>query len=209
MVPRRIGALQFAEAWMSVQDTIASRLKRAVTPTSLVAAAVLLAAGMALGQVLPVKEWIMPAAAPDEVAPDAWRAAFAADFSLTTTQTLVSMPQQDRLTQLGLVVIGKRLGIDLAPARVQLQKEILQRSGLFFFRNAFVGQVVYFDDENGAMALYILKRDQAAEPVANERRGAMNVATWSSGSHAFMLVGVAPDTVLADLAGKLKAQLQP
>ena len=192
---------------MSSQDTRDSRFKRTFAPLPLALAALLLVIGIALGQVLPVKAWLMPAPAPDQVAPDAWRSAFAEDFSLTTTQTLEAMPQDSRSTLAGLAVIGKRLGIDLAPARVELPKEILQRTGLFFFQNAMVGQVVYVDEENGAMALYILKRDEPATSVTTERRASLNVAYWSGGGHAFMLAGVAPDMVLAEIAGRLKAQL--
>lgn len=178
-------------------------IRRLVLP---ICALLVLMAGFGLGQVVPLKDWLAPADS-DQVAPDAWRAAFSADFALTTLQTLELMPQQDRQTRLGLGVIGKRLAIDLAPEKVDLTKETLLRSGLFFFRNAHVGQLVYGDDENGAIALYILQRDEAAEPVATERRSGLNIAYWSSGTHAFMLAGVAPDSVLADLAGRLKGQI--
>jgi len=180
---------------------------RLLAPLPLALAALLFLAGLGLGQVLPLKDWLAPAADPDQVAPDAWRAAFAADFALTTTQTLEIMPHDDRMARLGLGAIGKRLSIDLSPSRLDLPKETLLRSGLFFFRNALVGQVVYADEENGAIALYILKRDDPPAPIAAERRNGLNIAYWSSGGHVFMLAGVAPDSVLADLAGKLKAQL--
>lgn len=179
----------------------------AVRPAALAAGLALFALGVGAGRYAPAEWWPSFGTASEQDSPEAWRSTAADYLALTTSQTLLAMPRDQALIRSDLAVVGKKLGLDLSPDRVELTKLALMRVDLYHFRNAPLVQITYFDPENGPVALCILGRKQAPEAPESERRNGMNIAYWSSGDHAFMLVGRAPDEVLAPLATQLAQRL--
>lgn len=172
----------------------------------LVLAVLLLASGFALGQVVPLRDWLGGGSGEVVESPHDWRGAFANDFALNTTQTLVAMPEDDRLVRAGLGVLARRFGLELTPEKTDMPRQALRRADLLFFRNAQYGLLVYADGENGPIGFYFGKRDGAASAVATERRDGMNIAWWSSATHVYMLTGLAPESVLGTLATEFRSR---
>jgi anti-sigma factor RsiW len=144
----------------------------------------------------------------EDVSPEAWREVVAEYLSLTTSQTLAAMPLDEAVLRADLAAVARRLNLDLTTNNVLLPTQELRRVELFHFDNAPLAQIAYLDEENGPIAFCILGRAGEPGDVEAERRRDMNIAYWSSSTHAFMLVGRAPPEVLLKLADTLSARFK-
>jgi len=70
-----------------------------------------------------------------------------------------------------------------------------------------VAELMYTRAKGLPIAFCVLARDGAPSALVVERRGAINLATWDDGHHAYIVVGDAEQAMIRDLATRAKAQL--
>jgi hypothetical protein len=162
------------------------------------------AAGASASHLVP---WLAGSEAPAAVGEDAWRTAVAANLDLTTSQSLLGLPRDASTLAGDLARVGKEAGLPLTADRIALAGRAVSRVELYHFEGAPLAQVVYFDSENGPIALSILSKPGSPSGLEGERREGMNLAVWSSATHAFSLAGRAPPEVLQDLARQLAGKI--
>ncbi|MBX4967377.1 anti-sigma factor family protein [Rhizobium binae] len=118
-----------------------------------------------------------------------WRAVVADYISLYTAETLAGpVPgRQDQAAQ--LASLDEKLGLSLSAEAVSLPGVDFKRALLLQYDGKPLAQIAYLDPETGPMALCIVKSDAGPKAPDLENRKGMNVVYWSSGTHAFMLIG--------------------
>jgi len=153
--------------------------------------------------------WLGRGETPRSAGEGAWRTAVAANLDLTTSQSLLGLPRDASVLAGDLARVGKQVGLALTADRVALAGRAVSRVDLYYFEGVPLAQVVYFDPENGPIALSILSKPGSPSQLEGERREGMNLAAWSSATHAFSVAGRAPPEVLQDLATQLAGKISP
>ena len=183
-----------------VAERAARRRTLARWSTGLAAGFVLLLVGAGADRLL----LRVPIASPGEIASsdesDDWRRAVAQYLSLTTRDTVSTIPDSDAIKQQELARVGSRVGFDLTPARVDLPDLTLKRAEAFDYDGKPLGHMAYLDPLNGPISLCIFARPQSDAPPRVERRQGMNVVYWSHNNRGFMLIGHASVERLQSLA---------
>lgn len=192
-------------------ETAPRRPQRGAVVVAVAVGLALFAAGVAAGHYAPAGWWPFAARPADanDVPPDAWRDAVAGSFALTTSQTLLAMRSAGQPVAKSLAIAAKELKLDLSPGRLTSGGLSPERVIFYRFDGRWLLEIDYLDAENGPIALSILDRPGEAAGVASELRRGMNVAYWSSPTHAFLFVGRAPDSILAERAKAMAQQLGP
>lgn len=171
--------------------------------------AVALAIGIAIGALSPLRQWFGAGTDADAAAPDAWRSALVELAKHHTSETLVALPQDETANRARLAALAKLLEIDLAPERVDASGRRPRFVDYLFHANQRYGEIVYFDEENGASSLFIARRDGADAAPVSEIRDDMTAIYWSTPKHVFMLTGPGAEQTLRPLADALHKQLSP
>jgi anti-sigma factor RsiW len=138
-----------------------------------------------------------PAGNPD--VSDDWRSAVAQYLALYTRDTLAEAGDGAGDSRQQLASLGKRLGLSLTPERVDLPDLPLKRADLYDYDDKPLAFLAYLDPRSGPVALCITTGG-GSEARRVERRGDMNIVSWSQGPHSFMLIGRASSGTLQTLA---------
>lgn len=135
-----------------------------------------------------------------------WRAVVAEYIELYTPDTL-SAPAGDRAAQVAqLNQVGSKLGLSLSPETIALLGADFRRAQVLEYDDKPLAQLAYLD-QDGPMALCIVKSARgAAAPDMESRRG-MNVVYWSTRDHAFMLIGHGTADRMKAVADDVRARL--
>lgn len=146
-------------------------------------------------------------AAPDDDA--RLRGEVAEYMALYTADTLIhtSLDDGERAAQLRFT--GDRLGLDLSSFALTLGGLAMRRAQVLQYDGKSLGQILYLDPQHGPLALCILAAPSAPSPIAGERRHGMNVISWATTAHSFVMASHCPpeqlrargDEVSAALAG--------
>jgi hypothetical protein len=210
-VAEAYGALLTAAPMARLQAGLASAIAttapgarpgwKGLRPAAIAAGLALFALGTLAGGVAPtVWSSFVATDQTGEAGEEAWRDAVADYVGLTTSQTLLAMrPSSDQLlTDLRRALAKADVTID--PNAFRLPGRSLMRVELYHYNNEPLVQLAFLDEENGPISLCITKRAGPVEAPESERRKGMNIAYWSTPTHAFMLISRAPDEVLQKLA---------
>ncbi len=142
----------------------------------------------------------------DQETPDAWRTKVADYWGLTTSQTLLEMPNDTASTQRDLSVATRKLGFPLTPEQVALPVQDLKRVELFHYDNAPLVELAYFDELNGPIAFCIFANNPGTvTPPQLEQRKGFNVVYWSDTKRSYMVIGHGPDEIMQKI-GNILAQ---
>jgi hypothetical protein len=190
-------------------EAAATHLPSAVRPRAwLYTCALAFALGAAAGVSAPhIFPGLVGGEAPAAAGDGAWRTSVAAKLDLTTSQSLLGLPRQSSVLLEDLAKVGKQVGLDLTADRLALVGRAIGRVELYHFEGVPLAEIVYFDPENGPIALSVLARPGAPSGLEGERREGMNLAVWSTARHAFSLTGRAPPEVLQGLAKELAGKI--
>jgi hypothetical protein len=167
----------------------------------------LFAAGYVAGHGLPAGLPFGGAPEQAEESPDHWRQVVADYLTLTTSQTLTALKPPDEQLKAELGTALAKVGLKADRTLFDLPGRRLMKVELYHYDGSPLVQITYLDEENGPISLCLTRQADRATTVETERRGTMNVAYWSSASHAFMLVGLAPEQTLTEIAARLAPEL--
>ena len=178
-------------------------------PAAIAAGLALLLVGAGIGRYLPVQWWPFGATQEAEQdAPDAWRTKVAQYWGLTTSQTLLDMPNDTPSAQRDLAIATRQLGFPLTPQQVALPVQELKRVELFHYDNAPLVEIAYFDELNGPIAFCIFANNPgtATQPELEQRKG-FNVVYWSDAKRSYMVIGHGPDEIMLKIGDILAKQV--
>jgi anti-sigma factor RsiW len=204
---------QAMKAVPSVESSSAAATSRSfwrLPPAAIAAGLALFLVGTGAGHYAPPGLWPFGTAQKgDHEGPDAWRAAVAQYWGLTTSQTLVAMQRDPAATQKDLAIATARLGFPLSPGKVALPVQELKRVELFHYDGSPLVEIAYLDELNGPIAfcIYANKPGVVASPALEQRRG-FNVVYWSDAERSYMLIGNGPDEIMQKLAEMLAKQVE-
>ncbi|KHA70492.1 transcriptional regulator [Pseudomonas chlororaphis] len=133
-----------------------------------------------------------------------WRALVGDYMALYVPQTLDHLPTDEASQRAQLRTVDARLGLNLSPATLKLPGAEFKRAQMLEYDGVPIAQIVYLDLKHGPLALCVTRSNSGSQPLAHERRHAMNVVYWTEREHAWMLIGRNPASDLEKL-GELLA----
>ena len=134
-----------------------------------------------------------------------WRQTVAESISLYTPETIAFAPNEPSLIERELAAVGSKLHLPLTLDRVSLPDLALKRSQLLDYDEKPLGQIIYLGQQIVALCVYADGQPDTIQRT--EQRAGMNIVYWSSGGHAFMLVGRTPVPELQRFANQIFHQL--
>jgi anti-sigma factor RsiW len=176
-------------------------------PAAIAAGLALFLIGAGIGHYAPASGWPFGASQEaEQEQPDAWRTKVAQYWGLTTSQTLLEMPNDTASAERDLAVATQRLGFPLTPEKVALPVQELKRVELFHYDNAPLVELAYFDELNGPIAFCIFANNPGSvtQPELEQRKG-FNVVYWSDAQRSYMVIGHGPDEIMLKI-GKILAR---
>lgn len=132
-----------------------------------------------------------------------WRELVGDYMALYVPQTLDHLPADEANQRAQLRTVDARLGLSLSPATLKLPGAELKRAQMLEYDGVPIAQITYLDAKHGPMALCVTRSNSGSQPLAHERRHAMNVVYWTEREHAWMLIGHNPASELEGLARHL------
>lgn len=132
-----------------------------------------------------------------------WRELVSDYMALYVPQTLDHLPADEANQRAQLRTVDARLGLSLSPATLKLPGAELKRAQMLEYDGVPIAQITYLDAKHGPMALCVTRSNSGSQPLAHERRHAMNVVYWTEREHAWMLIGHNPASELEGLARHL------
>ncbi|MBK5373425.1 transcriptional regulator [Pseudomonas sp. TH43] len=132
-----------------------------------------------------------------------WRELVGDYMALYVPQTLDHLPADEANQRAQLRTVDARLGLSLSPATLKLPGAELKRAQMLEYDGVPIAQITYLDAKHGPMALCVTRSNSGSQPLAHERRHAMNVVYWTEREHAWMLIGHNPASELEGLAKHL------
>jgi anti-sigma factor RsiW len=178
-------------------------------PAAIAAGLALFLVGAGMGHYVPTQWWPFGASQDDaQEKPDAWRTKVAQYWGLTTSQTLLEMPNDTPSTLRDLAVATGRLGYPLPKEKVSLPGQELKRVELFHYDNAPLVELAYFDELNGPIAFCIFANNpgEVTQPQLEQRKG-FNVVYWSDAQRSYMVIGHGPDEIMLKIGQILARQV--
>jgi hypothetical protein len=136
-----------------------------------------------------------------------WRALVGDYMALYVPQTLDHLPTDEASQRAQLRTIDARLGLNLSPATLKLPGAEFKRAQMLEYDGVPIAQIVYLDAKHGPLALCVTRSNSGSQPLAHERRHAMNVVYWTEREHAWMLIGRDAPVALEDKAKLLNSRL--
>lgn len=136
-----------------------------------------------------------------------WRELVGDYMALYVPQTLDHLPADEANQRAQLRTVDARLGLSLSPATLKLPGAELKRAQMLEYDGVPIAQITYLDAKHGPMALCVTRSNSGSQPLAHERRHAMNVVYWTEREHAWMLIGHNPASELEGLARHLIERL--
>ncbi|MFJ4246828.1 anti-sigma factor family protein [Pseudomonas sp. NPDC089741] len=136
-----------------------------------------------------------------------WRELVGDYMALYVPQTLDHLPADEASQRAQLRTVDTRLGLSLAPATLRLPGAEFKRAQMLEYDGVPIAQITYLDARHGPMALCVTRSNSGSQPLAHERRHAMNVVYWTEREHAWMLIGHNPAPELEVLARHLIERL--
>lgn len=136
-----------------------------------------------------------------------WRELVGDYMALYVPQTLDHLPADEASQRAQLRTVDTRLGLSLAPATLKLPGAEFKRAQMLEYDGVPIAQITYLDARHGPMALCVTRSNSGSQPLAHERRHAMNVVYWTEREHAWMLIGHNPAPELEVLARHLIERL--
>src|SRR5206468_338953 len=136
-------------------------------------------------------------------AADGWRAVVAEYLTLYTRDTLANTPDDPSLLEAELKSVGDKLALGLSVDKVALDGLALKRSQLFNLDGRPLAQIAYLTPDDGPVAFCIIADGEGDRALSFEERQGKNIAYWSKGGHAFMLIGNLSRSALETLAASL------
>jgi anti-sigma factor RsiW len=134
-----------------------------------------------------------------------WRQTVAESISLYTPETIAFAPNEPSLIERELAAVGSKLHLPLTLDRVSLPDLALKRSQLLDYDEKPLGQIIYLGQQIVALCVYANGQPDTLQRT--EQRAGMNIVYWSTGGHAFMLVGRVPVPELQRFANQIFHQL--
>lgn len=132
-----------------------------------------------------------------------WRELVGDYMALYVPQTLDHLPADEANQRAQLRTVDARLGLSLSSAILKLPGAELKRAQMLEYDGVPIAQITYLDAKHGPMALCVTRSNSGSQPLAHERRHAMNVVYWTEREHAWMLIGHNPASELEGLARHL------
>ncbi|MDI6835491.1 MAG: anti-sigma factor [Rhizobiaceae bacterium] len=165
-----------------------------------------IAASVAAGIVVD-RAW-MRFAEPSAVGESAeWRDAVAQYMALYTAETLAGAHPGREAAAAQLAIVNERLGLSLTPEAIALPGSEFRHAQILAYDDRPLAQILYVDPEGRPLALCIFASGAAEASIASERRYALDIAFWSSGRHAAMLIGHLPAGDIRHLAEGISRQI--
>ncbi|MFC3163805.1 anti-sigma factor [Ciceribacter thiooxidans] len=165
-----------------------------------------IAASVAAGIVVD-RAW-MRFAEPSAVGESAeWRDAVAQYMALYTAETLGAAHPGREAAAAQLAIVNERLGLSLTPEAIALPGSEFKRAQILAYDDRPLAQILYVDPEGRPLALCIFASGTAEASIASERRYALDIAFWSNGRHAAMLIGHLPAGDIRRLAEGISRQI--
>lgn len=149
------------------------------------------AASVAAGIVVD-RAWIHFAESSPVMESAEWRDAVAQYMALYTAETLAGAHPGREAADAQLAVINQRLGLSLTPEMIALPGSEFKHAQILAYEDRPLAQILYLDPEGRPLALCIFASEAAEATIASERRYALDIAFWSGGRHAAMLIGHLP-----------------
>lgn len=172
------------------------------------AGVVLFALGAAAG-LLAADAFRNRAAPPVETAAEQtnWRAAVAEYLTLSTSETLAQMPEDEALKAKELAAVGAKLQLELTPDNVALPAAELKRAQLYSYHDMPLAQISYLSPADGPLAFCVIVNGKPDHEPAFEVREGFNIVYWNRGGRGYLVIGHASRNDLERLAGTLRAQV--
>lgn len=166
------------------------------------AAVILFCAGIVVGRVWPTG----PAHSPQTAGlasdhDEDWRQAVAEYMNLYTADTFSTTAGS---VDAGLSIIGAKVGLNLTPERVALEKLQFKGAQILDFHGDPLGQIGYVDRVTGPVLFCIIRNSEPDVGMKAERRGGFAVASWARAGRGYMLIGRLPVDQMAELADSLE-----
>ncbi|WP_085696051.1 anti-sigma factor [Pseudomonas sp. B26(2017)] len=136
-----------------------------------------------------------------------WRELVGDYMALYVPQTLEHLPTDEASQLAQLRTVDARLGVSLSPAKLKLPGAQFKRAQLLEYDGVPIAQMTWLDATHGPLALCVTRTNSGSQPLAHERRHAMNVVYWTEREHAWMLIGHHPASELEDMAKMFKTRL--
>jgi anti-sigma factor RsiW len=200
-IERLKASLAAAEAVDRTGRLFRRRVTVPVSRFGVAAALVLFCAGIMIGRV-----WTAGTLQPSEIAaPTAngdedWRQTVAEYMGLYTADTFLTAAEP---TVAGLGAVGARVGLDLTPERVALEKMRFVGAQIFDFHGDPLGQFAYVDPTTGPVLFCIIRNSEPDAAMKAEKRDSFSVASWARAGRGYMVIGRLPVDRLAELADSL------
>lgn len=165
-----------------------------------------IAASVAAGIVID-RAWMRFAAPPAATQSAEWRDAVAQYMALYTAETLAAARPGHEAAAAQFAVINERLGLSLTPEAIALPGSEFKHAQILAYDDRPLAQILYLDPEGHPLALCIFASEAAEAAIASERRYALDIAFWSSGRHAAMLIGHLPAGDIRRLAEGVSSRI--
>ncbi len=166
------------------------------------AALVLFCAGIAIGRV-----WTVGTARPSQTAAPAserdedWRQAVAEYMSFYTVDTFSTAAEP---AVAGLAAVGAKVGVNLTPERVGLERMQFVGAQIFNFHGHPLGQLAYVDPTTGPVLFCIFSDSEPDAAMKTETQENFSTASWARAGRGYMLIGRLPGDQMAELAESLE-----
>ena len=165
-----------------------------------------LAAGFVAGLLAAgVAAWIAHGAAPSDDRDD-WRSAVTEYMELYTHETFALRNPNQTIEALKLNVVAKRVGAALTPASVALPGLRFESADLLSYEGAPLGEIAYVDAHGSPVLFCVIANGGADSPNHSEKRGDLALSSWSHGGRGYLVIGRAPEALVAESAQNLKAR---
>lgn len=136
-----------------------------------------------------------------------WRQAVA-DYQALYTRDTLDLARQSRTQQADiLATVSGKLGRELTLDNVALDGLSYRRAQILDFKGKPLAQLAYMAGEDRPIALCIVASDKPAKAMQTETRNGLNIAFWSDGTHAYMIIGDMDEQALKTHAASLQAGL--
>lgn len=165
-----------------------------------------LAASVAAGIVVD-RAWMRFAASPAVTQSAEWRDAVAQYMALYTAETLGAARPDREAAAAQLAIVNERLGLSLTQEAIALPGSEFRHAQILAYDDRPLAQILYLDPEGRPLALCIFASGAAEASIASERRYALDIAFWSNGRHAAMLIGHLPAGDIRGLAESVSRRI--
>ncbi|HLP68710.1 MAG TPA: anti-sigma factor, partial [Rhizobium sp.] len=136
-----------------------------------------------------------------------WRDAVAQYMALYTAETLGAARPGREAAAAQLAIVNERLGLSLTPEAIALPGSEFRHAQILAYDDRPLAQILYLDPEGRPLALCIFASGAAQASIASERRYALDIAFWSNGRHAAMLIGHLPAGDIRGLAENVSRRI--